>query len=166
MNQQHDPREGNSYFHPIPKGCMAKDQRFARALESLYINELTAMAQASYWGMLCEGSSRRMADQFYEQMNNAIAHFRLLGEMILALGGNPAVRCQIRVEALPIQGEDDCPDEICARVLVCAVRWQKRSIDLYQTLLGRTEDRVARSLLLQLLSVQERYLRHLERVQK
>lgn len=151
-------------FHPTPEGCVAHDLRFARAMEEIYIDELTAIAASSYRAMLAEPYDRDLSELLRRQMLDEIAHFRFAGELILSLGGNPCIRTQIRVE--PIARAVDRDTE-CARlprtVLRMALSDKKRSIDRYQTLLGRTQDRVVRSLLSQLTDEEQRHAESLKR---
>ena len=155
MNQE---RPTPKFFHPTPEGCVVRDIRFARALEELYVGELSAIASASYRSMLCDPCDRRLSELLLEEMQDEILHFRLLGELILALGGNPTVRTQISVETLhrPNDPQNGCR-ELSKTVLSQAVRDKKRSIDRCQTMLGRTQDRVVRSLLLWLIDEEQRH---------
>jgi len=162
MNQNNRPKR-NEIFHPTPNGCVLQDLRFARALDELYADELNAIATASYRSMLCEECDHALSILFYEQMQDEIQHFRFLGELILALGGNPALRTQIRVETMH---RPDDPRSSCAalseELLRAALRDKRRSIDRYQTMLGRTQDRVVRSLLCQLIDEEQRHSERLK----
>ena len=166
MNQ--DRQKGNyppKFFHPTPEGCVVRDIRFARALEELYAEELTAVCAASYRSMLCDSCDRHLSEILLEQMQDEILHFRLLGELILALGGNPSLRAQIRVETLhrPEDMRGGC-EELSKTVLQQAIRDKRHSIDRCQTMLGRTQDRVARSLLLWLIGEEQRHAERLKQV--
>ena len=151
-------------FHPIPEGCVVHDARLARATEELYAEELAAVASASYRSMLCESCAPSLAGFFHEQTYDEIAHFRFLGELILALGGNPAIRSQVRVEPMRVATDGGAdPGIMACAVARAALGDKRRSVDRYQTLLGRCEDRVVRSLLLALIDDEQRhaeYLRH------
>lgn len=166
MNQNNRPKR-SEMFHPTPNGCVLQDLRFARALEELYADELNAIATASYRSMLCEECDQELSALFYEQMQDEIQHFRFLGELILALGGNPTLRTQIRVETMH---RSDDPRSSCAKLseelLYVALRDKRRSIDRYQTMLGRTQDRVVRSLLCQLIDEEQRHSERLKNVSK
>lgn len=153
------------FFHPTPKGCVARDLRFARALEELYAEELAAVCAASYRSMLCDGCDARLSEILLEQMEDEILHFRLLGELILELGGNPSLRTQIRVETLhrPEDTKGGC-EALSETVLRQAMRDKRHSIDRCQTMLGRTQDRVVRSLLLWLIGEEQRHAERLRSV--
>lgn len=160
MNQD---RPTPKFFHPTPEGCVVHDIRFARMVEELYAEKLGAVAAASYRSMLCDGCDRRLSELLLEQMQDEILHFRLLGELILALGGNPSLRTQIRVETLhrPDDGRHGC-EQLSQTVLRQAIRDKRHSIDRCQTLLGRTQDRVVRSLLLWLTDEEQRHAERLK----
>ena len=162
MNQTNQPNR-SGIFHPIPAGCVCRDLRFARALEDLYTDELNAACAASYRSMLCEACDPELSEMLHEQMQDEILHFRFLGELILALGGNPAVRAQIRVETL------HCPEDrvgaceaLTKTLLRQALHDKRKSIDRYQTMLGRTQDRVVRSLFCQLIDEEQRHAERLK----
>ena len=164
MNQ--DRSKGNQppkFFHPTPEGCVVHDIRFARALEELYAEELTAICAASYRSMLCDSCNRCLSELLLEQMQDEILHFRLLGELIMALGGNPSVRAQVRVETLhrPEDMRGGC-EELLQTVLRQSMRDKRHSIDHCQTLLGRTQDRVVRSLILWLIGEEQRHAERLK----
>lgn len=166
MNQERSTGNPSPhFFHPSPKGCVARDLRFARALEELYAEELTAVCSASYRSMLCCDCDARLSEVLLEQMQDEIVHFRFLGELILELGGNPSLRAQIRVETLhrPEDTKGGC-EVLSHAVLRQALRDKRNSIDHCQTLLGRTQDRVVRSLLLWLIGEEQRHVERLKQI--
>jgi len=149
-------------FHPTPDGCVTRDLRLARAMQELYVDELTAIAAASYRAMLCAACDRELSELLHRQMRDEIRHFRFVGELILSLGGNPCVRMQIRVDPLTRTGDLD-PDRchLPKTVLCVALADKKRSVDRYQTMLGRTQDRVVRSFLSQMIDEEQRHAERL-----
>ena len=166
MNQDRQSATPNPrFFHPAPAGSVAHDLRMAHALEESLADELTSVASASYRSMLCESCDRRLSEILLAHMQDGILHFRLLGEAILALGGNPSLRTQVRVETLHRpDGRYGC-EGLLQALLAQALRDKRRSIDRYQTLLGRSEDRVVRSLLLWLIGEEQRHAAELEAFQ-
>ena len=162
MNQTNQPKR-SEIFHPIPSGCVFRDLRLARALEDLYLDELNATCASSYRSMLCEECEPKLSELLHEQMQDEILHFRFLGELILALGGNPTVRAQIRVETLhrPDDPHNGCIG-LSKTLLQQALHDKRKSIDRYQTMLGRTEDRVVRSLFCQLIAEEQRHAERLK----
>ena len=83
----------------------------------------------------------------------------LLGRLILALGGTPTVRTQLRIGAAPLSDCEDGHDR--ERWLEETLRHRRGSIELYQTLMGMTEDRIVRSVLVQLLDGEQYAVRRL-----
>ena len=151
-------------FRPMTHGCVIRDLRLSRAVEELYADELYAMCAASYRAMMVRECDPTLSELFYEQMHDEIAHFEFLGELILALGGNPALRAPIRVE--PVRRAEDARggcSAVIAALTDAALCEKKRTIDRYQTLLGRTEDRVVRASLMYLIDEEEAHASRLLR---
>ena len=150
-------------FRPTLHGCIARDSRMARALESCYLNALYEVSAQSYRSLMCEVTDPELSALFEELAVEALYRFRLLGEMILALGGNPTVRAQLRVDACDWY-EESCEGALreTDRMLRDAIREKKRGIDHMEGLLGKTQDRVLRSVLTNLISEEQR---HAERLQ-
>ena len=78
---------------------------------------------------------------------------RAFGRLQQATGGNPVVRGAIRVQPhpLPPEGADRCAlavEALCREAICDTKAW----IDLCQTVMGRTQDRVVRSCLAAILS--------------
>ena len=84
----------------------------------------------------------------------------MLGSLISALGGSLGLSARICVD---MEMPSTRREPIAALMLEDALREAKRSVDGYQTALGMTGDRVVRSVLLFLLSDEER---HVEQIQK
>ena len=162
-----EQRYNHGAFPPLTADCVTRDLRLARAMEELYVESVALFASASYRAMLCRQISPQLEEFFFEQMHGEIDHFRALGDLILALGGIPTLRTQIRVE--PISEADlNAPGErrLAQRLCAAAIREKKHWVDRCQTLLGRSEDRVVRSLLLELLAAEKRQIEHLELMEK
>ena len=142
-------------FCPPLKGCVSRDARMARRLLGAYLNEIYAVAANSYHSLLCEGYDQSLSALFEELATDA----RLLGRLILALGGTPTVRTQLRIGAAPLSDCEDGHDR--ERWLEETLRHRRGSIELYQTLMGMTEDRIVRSVLVQLLDGEQYAVRRL-----
>ena len=149
-------------FHPTLRGCVAKDVRMARALEGCYLRALYEVSAQSYRSILCEQSDRRLAELFEELAQAALVRFRMLGEMIAALGGNPAIRVGLRIEPYAIF-EDPCEEgeREADRMLRDSIREKKREIDRMQSLLGKAQDRVLRAALASMISQEQEYAERL-----
>lgn len=155
MNQ---PFESRSYppFRPILDGCVGRDPRLSRMLEDLYPRALYAVAAYTYRSLICERIDKGLSDLFDRFAIDEVEHFRLLGQLILALGGNPMIRVQLRVDPVnPAYEETASKDRAVAYMLSESKQEGKSRIDRYQTLMGGAQDRVVRSLLSHILSDEE-----------
>ena len=130
----------------------------ARALSDLYAEELYAVSAYTYRGLLCNGT-----DLFLDLSKDEMRHFRLLGELILSLGGNPIIRTQLRVDGVELErGATHASERSCKQMMNESLREEKRSIDRYQTLMGCTSDRIVRSVLAGLAEEEQRHAEWLQ----
>ena len=141
-------------FRPRLEGCVAKDRHFAAALEGCYVETFSTIAANIYRSLLTAGKDQTLSDLLDWVATEEVESFRLLGELILALGGDAAIRQMRRVRGA---GGEPCA---CFLRECCAER--RRLIDRYETLMSRTGDRVVRSILAKLLSGERRMLERLE----
>lgn len=149
-------------FRPYFRGCVARDARMARALEEALNEALCALAANTYRALICEQRDRALYELFDRMATEQLSHFRLLCELIVALGGTPAIRVQLRPHDARDVGEENLRTS-CAleQLLRNCTEEEKRAIDRLQTLMGRTPDRVVRSLLSALVSDREANIRRL-----
>lgn len=143
-------------FRPPMEGCVAKDRRLANAFKICYIDTFASIAANIYRSLVCLGHDRRAAELFDCIAEEDLEHFRLLGELILALGGDASMR-GVRGGCTGGTGQDDT-----AAFLVDVCRERRCNIDRYQTLMGKTGDRVVRSVLTKLLSSEQRIVEKCE----
>lgn len=159
-----DSHSSPTPFRPTIMGCVAQNKTFAHALEGVYLHALYGVASMTYRTLIAERHDRRLAAIFDEIMIDETEHFRLLGDLILALGGNPAICAQIRVERVePDDGEGRHASELTEYLISQTEREKKRSVDHLQTLMAKAQDRVVRSLLSHLVADEERHLESLRR---
>lgn len=151
-----EPLRPPSPFRPNLNGCVGKDLRLARATEDYYPEELASSVFYTYHSLLAEGQDPILADRLDDFSVEDSEHFRMLGKLILALGGNPSVRARICVGSGT--GHPSFPDFLPADML----REERRRIDRLQTLLGKSADRVVRSLLSYILADHTRRIPFLE----
>lgn len=155
-SQPHSP------FRPTLAGCVTRDLALARALEGLYLHALYSVAATTYRSLIAERHDRALAATLDEISIDQSEHFRLLGDLILALGGNPTVRTEMQVEPIPALATDGRhAEEIAARLISRTFAERKWSIDRMQTLMGSTQDRIVRSILVHLITDEERHLQML-----
>lgn len=158
MEQKMENGGAAPVFRPNLAGCVAKDLRMARWIEECYAGALASMAAYTYRSLMTEQSDPALSRQLDSMSAEKAEHFRLLGELILALGAEPGLRAQVRVggERRSREGGER------TALLRDALREEKWAVDRMQTLMGRTEDRVVRSLLSYLISDGERCISALE----
>lgn len=139
-------------FYPTFDGCVTGDIRFAGALEERYMEELGAVSAYTYRAMVWKRWDARISALFEQLAKEEMLHFRILGELILALGGNPVVQAKLCVPAI----------DLCGRggrgIFAESIREERRGIDGYQTLMGKTQDRVVRSVLSHLVADEHRHI--------
>jgi bacterioferritin (cytochrome b1) len=133
----------------------------ARGVEECYAGALASVAAYTYRSLMTEQSDPALSRMMDEIREEKVEHFRLLGGLILALGAEPAVRTQIRVGGERRYRELGSHGERI-QLLRDALAGERSTVDRMQTLMGRTEDRVVRSLLSYLISDGERWICSLE----
>lgn len=149
-------------FHPVTEGCVAKDAKLARAVEERYRDELASASANTYRSLMSAETDRGVASLFAQISEEEMQHFRLVGELIIALGGNPMLRTQIRTQSPDLTGAGAARrKQVVEGMLREAVGEKKYAIDRYQTLMGHTADRVVRSVISCILSDEQSQLSHL-----
>ncbi len=143
-------------FRPPLSGCVSRDRRMANALFSLYLHAFSSVSANIYRSLRCRESERAAEAIFDRMAERDLEEFRLLGELIQSLGGNAELRSGMSIRSHRTKGA--CAEDFLTAAL-CECR---ESIDAYQTMLGRTGDRVVRSILSKLLASQERSVRDAE----
>lgn len=147
-------------FRPSLRGCVCRDLRMARLLESCRTDALYRATANTCRALVPDADGTPLCTLLEELAFDANEHFRLLGSLISALGGTLGLTARICVDMGLLSTR---LESIAALMLEDALMEAKRSIDGYQNALGMTGDRVVRSVLLYLLSDEER---HIEQIQK
>ena len=158
MNHSSEQRTGMP-FRPTLKGCVTQDHRMARGVAECYFGKLSSLAAYTYTGLMTERSDPALSDMLDAFAIEESEQFRMLGELILALGGNPCVRTQVRMT--PMEWHEGGESKAVRQMLEEHIQSEKSMNDRLQTLMGRTEDRVVRSLLAYLISDGQRHIEHL-----
>lgn len=149
-------------FRPTLRGCVSQDHRMARAVTECYYAKLCSFSAYTYASLMTESKDRALSDMLDSFAAEEGEHFRLLGELILALGSNPNVKTQVRVSAMEWrEGACGSLEKAVREMLQEAITFEKNANDRFQTLMGCTEDRVVRSLFAYLLSDCQRHIEHL-----
>ena len=149
-------------FSPMLTGCVATDMRMARALEGCYLDILYAVAAESYRAAVCGKWDPELGSLFRDLAEEALCYLRISGELIAALGGDPAPRAQLRVDSY-------VPRSFCAeaelrerdRMLRDAIRERKRRCECMESVMGKTQDGVVRSVLATLIGEERRHAERL-----
>ena len=140
-------------FRPTVAGCVGRDTHLATMLGECANAALYAFCAHTYRSLLCESTDTACARLFEALAAEAAELMRAFGRLQQATGGNPVVRGAIRVQPhpLPPEGADRCAlavEALCREAICDTKAW----IDLCQTVMGRTQDRVVRSCLAAILS--------------
>lgn len=147
-------------FRPSLRGCVSRDARLAASLYTCCANAFFSISDNIYRSLVCRDSDTALSDLFEEIAERDLERLRTLGELFLALSdadGRKTTR-------YPYFKRNACPTR-CHDTPVTAALWERRrNIDCFETLMGRTEDRVVRSILTKLLSVERLLCRRLEAV--
>ena len=128
-------------------------------LEDCYRAELSAVAAYTYRSLVTEPLSGELSALLDRIAVDESEHFRLIGSLIVSLGGNPIVRARVQTEPYDFDGMTEQKTEITlSRMLREAMVEEREAVDRYQTVLARTEDRILRSFLVQIIADEERHI--------
>lgn len=150
MNQIRPPR-----FRPPLVGCVARDRQLALLLGSCYTDTFASIAAQIYRSLVTMERDRVLSDLFDRMATEELEQLRILGELIVALGGDGLPRSSGRTShaANRVDGAN-----VSASLLSSCIAEKRRCIDRYETLMSRTGDRVVRSVIAKLLSGERRML--------
>ncbi len=155
--------EKNEYIHyppfrPSLRGCVCRDTRLAASLYTCCSDAFFSISDNIYRSLILKDSDTALSDLFEELAEKDLERFRLLGELFLALGeadGQKAPRYPYHKRSSVASRNQGSP-------ALSALWERRRNIDCYETLMGRTEDRVVRSVFSKLLSTEHLLCRRLE----
>ena len=141
-------------FRPPLRGCVAKDLRMAGAIEHCYVDTFASIAADVYYSLILAPVNRSLSELFDDLATEELDQFRILGELMLALGGDAALRTvpRGRWNRTQRRGSDGVG---AAQVSLCVAQ-KEQNIDRYETLMAHTGDRVVRSVLAGLLGRERR----------
>ena len=140
-------------------GKVGEDRRLAHRLGECYDEELQGIASYLYRSIMTEELAPGVSALFDALAREEIRHFRRLGELILALGGNPIIHTTVKVD--PLELSEDVPSRMACVLPRClreSIREEQMLADRYETLLGRSGDRVVRSVLSSFATDEHRHL--------
>ena len=159
--------EKNEYVHyppfrPSLRGCVARDTRLAAAVYTCCSEAFFSISDNIYRSLICRDCDTALSDLFEELAQKDLEHFRLLGELFLALSETDGHKTRRYPYHKRASGSSRNQDS-----LPLAALWERRrNIDCFETLMGRTEDRVVRSVFSKILSNEQLLCRRLESVCK
>ena len=91
--------------YPSLEGTVA-NCRLACELARSHIGELNSVSEYIYQSIMFEETMPELSDIFDELAMDEMNHFRLLGELIRTLGGDPALRTAVRNSGGLVMRED------------------------------------------------------------
>lgn len=145
-------------FRPTLEGCVARDLRMASAMGECYQAELFCVAAYLWRSLICEPIDGTLSESFEACAKERVEQFRLIGELIAALGGTPTLRTRICLD----QKRHGSVTDRGRRILCDAISDERYTVDRFQTLMGCTSDRIVRSVMAQLLQGTHRRLEMLQ----
>ena len=159
--------EKNEYVHyppfrPSLRGCVGRDARLAAAVYTSYSEAFFSISDNIYRSLVYKDSDTTLCDLFEELAQTDLERFRLLGELYIALSetdGRKTVR-------YPYYKRSSCPSQNQNSHTLAALWERRRNIDCFETLMGRTEDRVVRSVFSKILATERLLCRRLESICK
>ena len=154
-----EANECHARFSKDARRMPGRDSRPIALLEDCYRAELSAVAAYTYRSLVTESLSGELSALLDRIAVDESEHFRLIGSIILSLGGNPIVRARVQTEPYDFEGLTPQKTEITVtRMLREALQEEREEIERYQTVLARTQDRILRSFLTQIITDEERHL--------
>ena len=159
--------EKNEYVHyppfrPSLRGCVGRDVRLANAVYTCSGEAFWSISENIWRSLLHKDCDTDLCDLFNELAEADLERFRLLEELFLALceGERAKISCSpSRKRGTSATCNRDSHTH--------AALWERRrNIDCFETLMGRTEDRVVRSVFAKILSREHSLCRRLEVFEK
>ena len=149
-------------FRPSLGGCVGRDARLASAVYTCSMEAFASISDNVYRSLICRDCDTALSDLFEELAQADLERFRTLGELFLALGeeSNQKTPCY------PYRKRSPCPSQNRNSPAHAALWERRRNIDCFETLMGRTEDRVVRSVFSKILATERLLCRRLEYVCK
>jgi rubrerythrin len=92
------------YFTPV----IRPDPRLAARMMRAYNDELNQVITYTYQHLLTEGLDTEASDLFLDLAREDMNHFRTLGRLVRALGGDPGVTMRMRTPRIDLSGDASC----------------------------------------------------------
>ena len=160
-------KQTNEYIHyppfrPSLRGCVGRDARMAAAVYTCCSEAFFSISDNVYRSLACRDCDTALSDLFEELAEKDLENFRLLCELFRALGDTEGQK----KPCYPYRKRASCPARDQDSPALTALWERRRNIDCFETLMGRTEDRVVRSVFSKLLASERLFCRRLESVCK
>ena len=147
-------------FRPSLRGCVCRDTRLATAVYTCYIDAFFSISNNIYRSLICKDCDTALSSLFDEIAQQDLENFRLFNELFLALSEADGHKTR----QYPHLKHPVCPSHEQGSPALTALWERRRNIDCFETLMGRTEDRVVRSVFSKLLSAERALCRRLESI--
>ena len=138
--------ESQSSFLPNFSGCVEKDRSMARAVERLYREELESVAAYLCRSILSQESDQALSELFDRLAIEEARHFKILGNLLRALGGDLS-RCLQARSHYGKGSREEGEERSTQRMIYESLREERRIASLYNDLSAYAEDGVVRSVL-------------------
>ena len=149
-------------FRPSLRGCVGRDTRLAAAVYTCAVEAFFSISDNIYRSLVCKDCDTSLSDLFNELAETDLERFRLLEELFLALNDNK----KLQTPCYPSRKRAPLSHHTQASFARTALWERRRTVDCFETLLGRTEDRVVRSVFSKILSTEHHLCRKLESFSK
>ncbi len=139
-------------FRPPLAGCVAKDLTLCRMLGGVWADTLSSLKTTLDASLLSLCDDRVTGELLYRDAEEMLEQLRVLGELMTALGADALPR------ARGFRHRGTAGSTLPRR----AVAEKRKRIDVYETLMSQTGDRVVRSVISGLISSERRCASRLE----
>lgn len=143
--------------YPSAEGIM-KNPRLINGAMAARCDELNTISDYVYYGIILAECHPALSELFEKLAMTEMLHFRLLGQMILALGGNPCVRTRVNSASVCV------PPTTCdvKRLLESAISGERKACVEYKRLAAEAcGDKVAEEIFCRLASDEESHAKML-----
>jgi len=142
---------------------VTRDPSLARLIVPARANELNSISDYIYEAIIFENVYPWLATIFEGIANTEMRHFKMLSELTLKLGGNPAVDCRIQNIPTDIsENTNSMAPRAAKRFLTRASEEEKNAAAEYKRLASSCKDKSASALLLRIAEDEELHARLLD----
>jgi rubrerythrin len=152
---------------PYPDSThLRRDSRMARLLFRAYYDELTALSTYTYNSIILTNLCPGVATLFTTLSMTEMRHFRLLGEAIRRLGGNPSIRTDLRITSFEPCADSAHPhtESVCRQMVRNAICAEQTAAWEYRALAGKTRDEQLKQILCRLAADEDEHARMLQQL--